>query len=77
MSYCIAQGTLLSGMWQPGWEGSLGENRYMHIYMIRPANLENSERATGLEKVSFHFNPKERQSQTMFELLHKCTHFTR
>ena len=23
-------------------------------------------RATGLEKVSFHFNPKERQCQTMF-----------
>ena len=22
----IAQGTLLSVMWQPGWEGSLGEN---------------------------------------------------
>ena len=30
-TYCIAQGTLLSGMWQPGWEGSLGENR-MYIY---------------------------------------------
>ena len=26
-----------------------------------PANLENSEVATGLEKVSFHSNPKERQ----------------
>ena len=28
-----------------------------------PANLENSEVATGLEKVSFHSNPKERQCQ--------------
>ena len=28
-----------------------------------PANLENSAVATGLEKVSFHPNPKERQSQ--------------
>ena len=28
-----------------------------------PANLENSTVATGLEKVSFHCNPKERQSQ--------------
>ena len=27
------------------------------------ANLENSAVATGLEKVSFHFNPKERQSK--------------
>ena len=35
-----------------------------------PANLENSAVATGLEKVSFHFNPKERQCQRMLELLH-------
>ena len=33
-----------------------------------PANLENSAVATGLEKVSFHLNPKERQSQRMFKL---------
>ena len=31
------------------------------------ANLENSEVATGLEKVSFHSNPKERQCQRMFK----------
>ena len=41
-----------------------------------PANLENSAVATGLEKVSFHSNPKERQCQRMFKLLHTCTHFT-
>ena len=35
------------------------------------ANLENSAVATGLEKVSFHFNPKERQCQRIFKLLHK------
>ena len=28
-----------------------------------PANLENAAVATGLEKVSFHSNPKERQCQ--------------
>ena len=28
-----------------------------------PANLENSAVATGMEKVSFHFNPKERKCQ--------------
>ena len=28
-----------------------------------PANLKNSAVATGLEKVSFHSNPKERQCQ--------------
>ena len=34
------------------------------------ANLENSAVATGLDKVSFHSNPKERQSQRM---LNYCT----
>ena len=29
------------------------------------------------EKVSFHSNPKERQCQRMFKLLHNCTHLTR
>ena len=23
---------LLNFMWQPGWEGSLGENEYMHMH---------------------------------------------
>ena len=30
--------------------------------------------ATGLEKVHFHSNPKERQCQRMFKLPHNCTH---
>jgi len=33
-----------------------------------PANLQNSAVATGLEKVSFHSNPKERQAK-------KCTNY--
>ena len=41
-----------------------------------PANLEDSAVATGLEKVSFHSNPKERQGQRMLKLLHNCTHLT-
>ena len=41
-----------------------------------PANLENSGVATGLEKVSFHSNLKERQCQRMLKLLHNCTHLT-
>ena len=32
--------------------------------------------ATGLEKDSFHSNPKERQCQRMLKLLHNCTHLT-
>ena len=39
-------------------------------------HLENSAVATGLEKVSFHSNPKERQCQTLFKLPHNCTHLT-
>ena len=35
-----------------------------------PANLENSAVATGLEKVSFHSNPKERQCQRILKLPH-------
>ena len=34
-----------------------------------PANLGNSAVATGLEKVSFHSNPKERQCQRIFKIL--------
>ena len=33
-----------------------------------PTSLENSAVATGLEKVSFHSNPKEGQCQRMFKL---------
>ena len=39
-----------------------------------PANLENSSVVTGLEKVSYHSNPKERQCQRMFKLPHNCSH---
>ena len=35
-----------------------------------PAHLEDSAVATGLEKVSFHSNPKERQCQRMLKLPH-------
>ena len=28
----MAYGTLLNVVWQPGWEGSLGENGYMYVY---------------------------------------------
>ena len=37
---------------------------------------ENSSVATGLEKVIFHSNAKERQCQRMLKLLHSCTHLT-
>ena len=44
--------------------------------MCQP-NVENSAVATGLEKVSFLSNPKERQCQRMLKLPQNCTHLTR
>ena len=41
-----------------------------------PANLEISAVAIGLEKVSFHSNPKEGQRQRMFKIPQNCTRFT-
>ena len=47
------------------------------VKVLHSANLENSAVATGLEKVSFHSNPKERQCQRMLKLLYNYTHLTR
>jgi len=38
-----------------------------------PANLENSAAATGLEKFSFHSNPKQRRCQRVLKLPHNHT----
>ena len=35
----------------------------------RPANLENSAVATGLEKVSFHSKPKESESESEYRTI--------
>ena len=55
----------------------LKDDAVENVALNTPANLENSAVATGLEKVSFHSNPKERQCQGMFTLLHNCPHLTR
>ena len=47
------------------------------LHSILSSNLENSAVATGLEKVSFHSNPKEKQCQRMLKQPHNCTHLTR
>ena len=49
---------------------------YGHVALNMPANLENSAVATGLEKVSFHSDSKERQCKRMLKLPHNCTHIT-
>ena len=47
------------------------------VKVLLPTSLENAAVATGLEKVSFHSNPKEKQCQRMLKLPHNCTHLTR
>ena len=55
----------------------LKEDVVQSAALSMPASLENSSVATGLEKVSFYSNPKERQCQRMLKLPHNCTHLTR
>ena len=54
----------------------LKENAVKDDAYYMATTLENSSMATGLEKVSFYSNPKERQCQRMLKLPHNCTHFT-
>ena len=46
------------------------------LHSLHQQILENSVVVTGLEKVSFHSNLKERQCQIMLKLPHNCTHLT-
>ena len=48
----------------------------LKCYTQYASKFGNSAVATGLEKVNFHSNPKERQWQRMFKLRHSCTHLT-
>ena len=54
----------------------LKEDAVKFATLNMPANLENSAVATGLEKVSFHSNPKEKQCQRMLKLPHNYTNLT-
>ena len=49
-------------------------SNYLVSSFNMPAHLENTAVATGLEKVIFHSNPKERQCLRMLKLPHNCTH---
>ena len=55
---------------------SLKDDAVKSAVLNMPANLVNSAVITGLEKVSFHSNPKEKQCQRMLKLLHNCIHLT-
>ena len=76
---------LISWLQSPTNCSDLGvqENKVCHCFHCFPiylpwsdGYLENSAVATGLEKVSFYYNLKERQYQKMFKLLHNCTHLS-
>ena len=46
------------------------------VKVLHSIRQQNSAVATGLEKVSFHSNSKEKQCQRMLKLPHNCTHLT-
>ena len=63
----------------PRDEDSRGPTEHLAVHIFfdfTGSYLENSAVATGLEKVSFLSNPKERQCQRMFKLPHNCTYLT-
>ena len=73
----ITRNKASGGWWNSSWAISNPERWCCESAALNmPANLENSAVATGLEKVSFHSNPKERQCQRMLKLPHNCTHLT-
>ena len=59
----------------------LKEDEAVSAALNMPANLENSSVnsavVTGLQKISFHSNSKEKQCQRMIKLPHNCSHLTR
>ena len=55
------------------------ENKVCHYFIVSTSicyEVMGPDVATGLEKVSFHSNPKERQFQRMLKLPHNCNHLT-
>ena len=49
--------------------------KVLHQYVSQFGKLSSLENRPG--KGQFHFNPKEKQCQRMFKLLHNCTHLKR
>ena len=72
LQYSCLENPMKRGAWQAIVHGVTKSGPKLHhftfhflqiycFYPIMPANLGNSAVATGLEKVSFHLNPKEKQ----------------
>ena len=63
--------TKLWSWWNSSWAIKNSKRWFCESAILNmPPNLENSAVAIGLEKVSFHSNPKEGQCQRKFKLLH-------
>ena len=76
--YTVYHSIIFQEWWNSSWALSNPERWCCESAALNmPVNLENSAVATGLEKVSFHSNPKERQCKRMLKLPHNCTHLTR
>ena len=54
----------------------LKDEAVLVLHSIYQQIWKTQQLATGLEKVSFHSHPKEKQCQRMFILPYNCTHFT-
>ena len=54
----------------------LKDGAVKNVALNMPENLENSAVGTGMEKVSFYSNLKERQCKRMLKLPHNFTHLT-
>ena len=50
--------------------------RVLHSICQQIRKTQQIWKITGLQKVSFHSNPKERQCQRILKLPHNCTHLT-
>ena len=61
-----------------GWRSLIGYSPWgrKELDTTEQLHLHLTSLATGLEKVSFHSNPKERQCQRVLKLSHSCTHLT-
>ena len=54
----------------------LKDNAVKVLHSICQHIWKTQQWPTGLEKVSFHSNPKEKQCQRLLKLPHYCTHLT-
>ena len=65
---CILQ---ISSLWTQSWKVMLWKRCTQYV-----SKFGKSAVVTGLEKVSFHSNTKERQCQRMVKIPHNCTYLT-